>query len=728
VSATSPARQRLEPYRSSAGIIADDAYALPEALTAGNPSRGPHFGEDLWDLRPFVPRTTRHARIDFTTLSDLIALITVKEYLYSRLRRAIPNGHLSALSTKPPKLTGLVGEFNALRFVLATLTSVGAPRLSGVTQEHLDAVLATCVDSPNWARRLVRVIRHLAGHGPFLTSDRLTIHPWSGRTSRVVLGPPRGQENITDRIPEHIAGPLVKAAVFYVEIASTDILAARQEIASLQAARSARALGHGRASHAVETFIAGRRAAGRAIPALPLDKLHKCPGATVLGGVVQTPGLEMVALLAGTGDPAHLRSRLVGAGEELGYEEGGLDTIISPWPDTGDPWRPRLGMSELRREMAHLRTACWVTVAYLSGMRDGEVRELGRDCAFSEPGDNGRIRHKLRGRVYKDRGLSGEEADWVVLEIVHQAVAVLLEINDDPTHLFGYTWGSKCRLMTDVPKRLASFRDHCNRLFSRPDGAFIPDDSQQLGRGDRLSETEDDSASDTSEHGAAVSVPWSFNTRQFRRTLAWHIAHQPFGVVAGAKQYKHAAIAMFDGYAGSSASGFAAEVASEKATALLDYAEDLYRDWNDAGRSSGGATSAINAEFNRIRQELDDLPGTVASPARLRTMLEHLTKILHPGVLNDCFYRPETAACATRAATRGRPLPMLNTCCTCPNARRSGVHLPRLTLARDQARQDLQQAEARPLAPLQHAAVVGHAEQLEKLIEQLADHGDAQSQ
>jgi hypothetical protein len=64
-------------------------------------------------------------------------------------------------------------------------------------------------------------------------------------------------------------------------------------------------------------------------------------------------------------------------------------------------------------------------------------------------------------------------------------------------------------------------------------------------------------------------APWTFNTRQFRRTLAWHIAHQPFGVVAGAKQYKHAAIAMFEAYAGTSTSGFAAEVASEEPAANI---------------------------------------------------------------------------------------------------------------------------------------------------------------
>src|SRR5262249_5931659 len=145
-------------------------------------------------------------------------------------------------------------------------------------------------------------------------------------------------------------------------------------------------------------------------------------------------------------------------------------------------------------------------------------------------------------------------------------------------------------------------------------------------------------------------------------TLAWHIAHQPFGVVAGARQYKHAKITIFEGYAGTSASGFAAEVAAEEAVAKLDYLEDLYRDWNEGLRSSGGAAQRIDAEFDRVRRELGDLPGVVASPARLRTMLAHLTKVLYPGALNDCFYQPATAVCRQRAKALGRPLPMLDMC------------------------------------------------------------------
>ncbi|MET9694515.1 hypothetical protein ABZY81_39945 [Streptomyces sp. NPDC006514] len=58
--------------------------------------------------------------------------------------------------------------------------------------------------------------------------------------------------------------------------------------------------------------------------------------------------------------------------------------------------------------------------------------------------------------------------------------------------------------------------------------------------------------------------PWNLTARQFRRTLAWYIARRPGGVIAGAVQYRHLDIQMFEGYAGTSDSGFRAEVEAEQ--------------------------------------------------------------------------------------------------------------------------------------------------------------------
>lgn len=361
-------------------------------------------------------------------------------------------------------------------------------------------------------------------------------------------------------------------------------------------------------------------------------------------------------------------------------------------------------------------------IAYLSGMRDSEVRELRRDCAFTELADDGRARYKLRGRVFKGRRMAGEEADWVVLDLVHQAVNVLLKINDDPTHLFGYRRGDEYGyvLLTSMPKRLGRFRDHLNELFSTPEGSYVP--------GDTAGQADDPDPAELGDAPLGDGTPWAFNTRQFRRTLAWHIAHQPFGVVAGAMQYKHTRHVIFSGYAGTSASGFAAEVEAEETLARLDYAKDLYRDWSEGGRAGGGASARIDAEFTRIRRELGDLPGTIADPARLRTMLAHLVKALHPGVLNDCFYQPATALCRKQAKTLGRPLPLHNMCLHCPNARRSSVHLPRLRTARDQAAVvlDLAAPGAR-MPPLQRTALESHLADLDRLISELDPSTDTET-
>ena len=659
-------------------------------------------------MGPFLPRSTSERTIVFPSVADPVTALVLREYLYSRLRR----GNSSLVRRGPMKLTGIFGAFQKARTVIATLQAVGARRLRDVTPDHLHAALERwqTVSAEEAALR-VTAVKHLFAHGPFLTADRLLINPWPGRSGHAVAGVIRDGENTTERIPEEIIAPLVKGAVFYVTTAGLDILAAQSELAELTAAhRTPRpSRGNGSARARIEAFVAELRATGRGIPALPRREAPRRPSIPVIDGIPQAPNASLVARMTGVAVSAEVRRYLTEAAAELGYQVGGLRTPLSIWPGSGRPWRPGLGPMELATELIQLRTACWIVIAYLSGTRDAEVRELAPDCAFTENGPDGRVRHKLRGKVLKGRKLTGEEAEWVVLDIVHQAVALLTAVNDDPTHLFGHKGmtSNSLVLFGSVNKRLNDFRDHLNELFSTPEAPYVP-----LHTAVPATHDEPDG-----EARAEEPVPWRLSTRQFRRTLAWHIAHQPFGIVAGARQYQHAELALFEGYAGTSASGFAAEVAAERAITQLDYVEDLYRDWNDGHRTSGGAAGRVNAEFTRIRRELGDLPGIVASPTRLRTMLQHLTKTLHPGILNDCFYQPSSALCAKRAQHTGRPLPLLTMCLTCPNARRSSVHLPRLTTARAQAQRPLDAPTG--LSRLQAAALTTHIAELDHAIAEL---------
>ncbi|MCW2902605.1 MAG: hypothetical protein JWO67_4870 [Streptosporangiaceae bacterium] len=74
-----------------------------------------------------------------------------------------------------------------------------------------------------------------------------------------------------------------------------------------------------------------------------------------------------------------------------------------------------------------------------------------------------------------------------------------------------------------------------------------------------------------------------------------------------------------------------------------------------------------------------------------------------------------------RAKALGRSLPLHNMCLHCPNARRSVVHLPRLTTARNQALSvlDLSKKEREALPRLQVIALTGYATELDELIQSI---------
>src|SRR6266498_4810174 len=279
-SALAPASE-LEPER----------YVVPQHLATPATGRGPQFRDDVWDFRPFVPRTTGRARADFTRLPDGVAELTAKQYLYSRIHRPIPTAHYGgAAAARPLKLTGAALETQVFTRIVTQLGEQGAPRLRDVTQEHLDALVRrwrrTC--SPTTVAQQMAFVRRIAAHGPYLSEDRLTIIPW-GVHRAADDASPWSPENTTPRIPEPILAPMLQAALFYVQTASGDLLAGAREVAGLQAARSPGPLPKGAATRRVAAFIEQRRRAGRGIPALPRHEAGKSRGAAIVGGVVQAP-------------------------------------------------------------------------------------------------------------------------------------------------------------------------------------------------------------------------------------------------------------------------------------------------------------------------------------------------------------------------------------------------------------------------------------------------------
>ena len=175
--------------------------------------------------------------------------------------------------------------------------------------------------------------------------------------------------------------------------------------------------------------------------------------------------------------------------------------------------------------------------------------------------------------------------------------------------------GTKAHLSAEIVRQLNVYRDHLDARFGTADHPAIPP--------------------------APTGAPWRITTRQFRRTIAWHIANRPFGTIAGMIQYKHASVAAFEGYAGASRSGFRAEIEAERRprparrhARPISMSAKLERDF------SGPAAPRISKTLDVAATELGPLPAMFADRARLRTMLASLARTLHVGVLADCFFDP----------------------------------------------------------------------------------------
>lgn len=398
------------------------------------------------------------------------------------------------------------------------------------------------------------------------------------------------------------------------------------------------------------------------------------------------------------GAPRQIRTALL----ELGVETGGMETPISILPETGRPWRPRFDVKTVAQEERMLQSAAYILCAYLTGMRDCEVQAMQRGCrSLTRSGDGMIVRHRIRSVAYKGKSSQGEPAEWITIEPVAKAIEVLERLSYRAASARGLTtlWPvliarsvSKDHLSAEIVRQLNRFRDHLNDLFGTPDMPAVPN-----GPGDQ---------------------PWRITTRQFRRTIAWHIANRPFGTIAGMIQYKHASVAAFEGYAGSSRSGFRAEVQNQRSLGQLD---DLltYFDERQAGATlSGPAAARVAKTLDGISTELGPLPAMIADRGRLRTMLASLARTLHVGVLADCFFDPGTAACLKQATNVDGKMPLTALCqpTRCPNACITARHRPAWSRSAEDAKTLLKEKH---LSPLQRTTVKQDLQRIEAVLDGL---------
>ncbi|KQZ31371.1 hypothetical protein ASD47_16125 [Caulobacter sp. Root1472] len=184
--------------------------------------------------------------------------------------------------------------------------------------------------------------------------------------------------------------------------------------------------------------------------------------------------------------------------------------------------------------------------------------------------------------------------------------------------------------------------------------------------------------------------------------------------MAGKIQFKHASTAAFEGYAGTSDSGFPQEVERERALGQMDDVLEYYDQVEAGGELRGGAAPRITKLFRGLDQPAAPPTGVVADRARLRTMLQSTARTLHVGLYADCFFEPASAECLRDEPLEQRQAPAIALCKpnVCANACIGSRHTNVWRQAHSHAKRLL---ETKGLSRLQRASLKADLARIEEV-------------
>lgn len=350
---------------------------------------------------------------------------------------------------------------------------------------------------------------------------------------------------------------------------------------------------------------------------------------------------------------------------------------ISPDPDTGQPWREAWSsVGELIRDELAVYQACLALVLFLSGMRAAEVENIRTGAALVERSRDGVIlRYHIKSRLTKN---ADRKETWTTIKTAYDALMVAQELAEPLRGFLGsdHVFIEKTRpqsLFKGAPLALCPMDDDYQ-------GAPKKTGNKSFGRGTANRYLDGLSAYINKRFFGldgllpdAEGLPYHLTTRQFRRTLARYIARQPFGIIAGMIQYKHANTAIFEGYAGNDPS-WRTLLEEEKELASIDFLKEVYFDIQE-GRVGGPKGQQL---INDMELVFEDFQGQAGDKRKdgLKYWLDNQRKNLHVGLLNYCFYDPDKALCTAGKANNDNPV--LNRCNPglCENSCVGTRHIP----------------------------------------------------
>lgn len=592
------------------------------------------FADPVWELGPAVlQKHARDIRLDFSTVPTRYR-VTAKELFHSMLSGPLPPDEPRlAISTVHAALARVARFLTWLdscpligRSTPFAIREITATELTAY-QRHVRLTAASGMVRAQACASVRLLWRYRRSLGDALTMDPAVLDGWSVPVTH------RG-ENATSRIPEDVLGPLIGWALRFVRDFGPDILAA---VGAAHDYRHPRRLNHRGDNRGVgdriQRVLDGYVAAG-----VPLPGHEHGPNLTFLAWQARCrtsslyhgdrpAAVEAAARIVGVAPhsrlPVTIRGRLDGR----------------PWLD-GIPVRHPLESVDALARILFI--ACYITIAYLSGMRDSEIKHLRRGClhVHRTPEDTP-YRWSVRSVAFKgEHDPRGAAATWTVGEAAAKAVTVLEQLRPGTSEedlLFAAFDATPARGRIDHGYREAFGTETTNQQL-QDFITWINRYCHAHGRNDTIPDID--------------GRPWALRTRQFRRTLAWFIARRPGGSIAGAIQYRHLSIHMFEGYAGTSDSGFRAEVEAEQA---LTRGEALLAMSTEHDHPGLTGPAADNATWRLDTFAAAFAGSVITDPRRLERTLRRADPAVYPGKYVTCVFNPDTALCLGKCATKSRP-------------------------------------------------------------------------
>ena len=601
------------------------------------------FGDPVWDLSAAIE--DRHSAGQAVHWEGFPTPFrhACKLYLFALLNIVDDPPRLDSARSLYPHIKTILGELVPLRRFAIWLADMGVTSFGQVSTEHLDGYLRHVTEtsgvSAGSKRSALQAVKRLHAYREALPPHcRLPAEPlWGGASARGLANYESswGKPNTTPRIHPEVMEPLLSAALMVTRTVAADLLPAARKLLAMR-----------RLAHQIAPDI--RRAPTRTVSLFDTTKAQLDCLLAALGRNdaslpgIRTGGTTSVDLkgLAVGGWLNHTELKRMKETSVLLAKHGlpiDVDMLrVDTFSAIGTHrWREDpVGASALVDLLRHVTTACFILIAYLSGVRTGEALNLRRGCISrdSKLALTLMSGHQLKADEQR-RNRSPATIPWVVTDETAHAISVLEQITVSDLLFPAFNMCSQERFLFGATR-------------TRTPGSINTDITSFIGWFNR------DIAPAVSHPLIGADPNGTIQVPRLRRTLAWHIVRRPGGTIAGATQYGHLHTQMIHGYAGGADSGFLDDITFEQ---FLHRAEIIH---DDAQRLVGGehvSGPAADEYRARIERARTFAGLTVTTKSQVANALKNPDLQIHHGAVVTCVFRRATAACLEPSDSSAEP-------------------------------------------------------------------------